>query len=450
MRYIIINNALRLLFIVFIMLGALGCKDFILVDPPGTSLTSNTVFMDEPTATAAILNIYMDMSRSDERPFSGEYSLSWMSGLMVDEFQSYFNDSRAEFAENKVNPENSIVQRNWTTLYEAIYGANIIIEQMEKSDKLVRTFRDGMEGEARFVRALMYFYLVNFWENVPLVLTTDYNLNRLLPQSTKEEIYVQIIEDLQKAQLLLGEQYLSSGRIRPNKFTAMALLAKVYLHTQEWEKAIGATTAIIGSGLYQLENDLNTVFLTTSKEVIWHLDAVYPNVYTWDAYRFVLIAAPTRVTVSNTLLEMFGFEDNRRTNWIGKFTTGGHDYYFPNKYKVRRIPDHIGASPEYFVMFRLAEQYLIRAEARVMSGDISGGIADLNTIRNRAGLEPLGLNNNQEVLDAILQERRLELFTEGCNRWFDLKRIGQVKSPTLPIPQIELNRNPVLIQNPGY
>jgi hypothetical protein len=436
----------------YLILGIWSCESFVEIEPPNTSLTSNVVFTEESTTTAALLNIYTNMSLYDTFPFSGEFSLSWMSGLMADEFESFFNDNRAEFAENKITPENRIVQQNWNALYEIIYTANILIEQMElPGNNLSQSFKDKIEGEARFLRGLMYYYLVNFWENVPLVLTTDYLQNKSMAQSTKEAVYVQIVEDLQKAEVLLEDKYGDNGRTRPSRYTAKALLAKIYSHTQQWDRVIEQTTSIINSGLYQMESDPDEVFLTSSNEVIWRLEAVYPNVYTWEAYRFVLIAVPTRVTVSNTLLAAFDDPDKRRVSWIGTYAANnGNIYYFPNKYKVRRIPNHPGAPAEAFVMFRLGEQYLIRAEARVHTGDLAGANQDLNMTRIRAGLPSMHVSDPSSLLEEILLERRLELFTEGFNRWSDMKRTGGASTRILPIPQNELIYNPSLVQNPGY
>lgn len=435
---------------VLVILFVWSCEKFVVVDPPITSLTGNTVFTDEATATAAILNIYQDISRAGDRPFQGELSLAWMSGLMADEFTSYFNDNRAEFAAHQITPQNMIVRSNWAALYEDIYRANIIIEQIGSSDNLSRSFRDNLEGEARFVRALMYFYLVNFWENVPLVLTTDYIQNRTLPQSTKEAVYAQIIEDLTVAQELFGKQAPPNRRTRPNYFTTTSLLSNVYLHTQQWEKAIEAASASIGSGLYDLEEDLNHAFLSSSKEVIWHIEPVVPFIYTWDGFRFILRAVPTAVTTSDSLLESFDREDIRGTNWIGVFNINGNTYHFPHKYKVKLTSEQTGSPPEFLVMFRLAEQYLIRAESKVRLGDLAGAATDLNKVRNRAGLASVESSDVEALLEMILKERRLELFTEGCNRWFDLKRLGIAKTTVLPIPENELLYNPALVQNLGY
>ncbi|MDO5969574.1 RagB/SusD family nutrient uptake outer membrane protein, partial [Flavivirga aquimarina] len=121
-------------------------------------------------------------------------------------------------------------------------------------------------------------------------------------------------------------------------------------------------------------------------------------------------------------------------------------------------------SEEYPVVFRLAEQYLIRAEARAELGKISEAQSDLNVIRNRAGLGNTTASTKEALRDAILDERQVELFTERGHRWFDLKRRGEaadVLAPLkpswqdtdvlFPIPESELLLNPNLLpQNDGY
>ena len=115
-------------------------------------------------------------------------------------------------------------------------------------------------------------------------------------------------------------------------------------------------------------------------------------------------------------------------------------------------------------MLRLAEQYLIRAEARARQGNIPGAQQDLNSIRNRAGLPNTTTSGPTEILEAIMEERQRELFTEGGHRWLDLKRTGRTTEvlaplkplwdPTdvlWPIPEDEIfNNSNLLPQNPGY
>lgn len=147
--------------------------------------------------------------------------------------------------------------------------------------------------------------------------------------------------------------------------------------------------------------------------------------------------------------------------WTDSATVGTQTFYYPYKYKIA------GGSPlqEYHIVFRLAEQYLIRAEARMHEGNLNGAIADVNIIRERAGLTALSLSLNvSQVTTAIAQERRIELFAEFGHRWLDLKRtgkadavIGTLKPSTWrpeaalwPVPLAQRNANPFLSQNKGY
>jgi starch-binding outer membrane protein, SusD/RagB family len=136
-------------------------------------------------------------------------------------------------------------------------------------------------------------------------------------------------------------------------------------------------------------------------------------------------------------------------------------YAYPYKYKVRT-----GVYPytEYNMVLRLAELYLIRAEARAQQGKLSEAITDLNRIRSRAGLSGLAPTLTQaQVLAAVVQERRIELLAEWGHRWSDLRRTGQADAVLetekpgwqpgdayYPIPLSELQRNPNMVQNPGY
>lgn len=159
------------------------------------------------------------------------------------------------------------------------------------------------------------------------------------------------------------------------------------------------------------------------------------------------------------MVESFEPQDLRSKKWIDSLSIEPDIYYFPTKYKVRT------GTPvtEYSMVLRLAEQYLIRAEARVHQGDLTGAAEDVKKIRNRAGLTNIELSSTSQALNSIYAERKLELFTEGGHRWLDLKRTDratEVLSPKkpewqptdvlYPIPQNELNNNPNLNQNPGY
>jgi hypothetical protein len=237
----------------------------------------------------------------------------------------------------------------------------------------------------------------------------------------------------------------------------------VYLYQKNWEKAEANATEIIDAGIYSLEPDLNNVFLSGSNETIWQLSSVFPGAETWEGYFFLPVAPglmPSYV-ITDHLLNAFENGDKRKEDWLNKNTVNGNDYYYPYKYKLGY--DGLTVPLEGYVVFRLSEQYLIRAEARAQQNNFSGAITDLNLIRNRAGLQDTTFTDQASLLSAIQHERQVELFCEWGNRWFDLKRTGtatevlslikpgfQANDTLYPIPQTELNSNPFLTQNPGY
>jgi len=283
-----------------------------------------------------------------------------------------------------------------------------------------------------------------------------------LPRSSINDVYKQIIEDLEIAKDLLLDTYPSPERVRPNKFAVLALLAKVYLYRSEWAKAEALATQIINSTVYSLE-PLDKVFLKASKEAIWQLmpvNTTFNN--TWEGN--IILPGNTYV-VTDTLYRSFETGDNRKTTWLKDRPTTpplpGSKYY-PWKYRTK------GASSknEYYVVFRLGEQYLIRAEARAHLNKVSEAVADLNMIRNRAGLSNTAAASQDALYPAIAQERKVELFAEWGNRWYDLKRtqradaeLGSLnyknqfwsRNDTLwPVPNSQILINPNLTQNPGY
>jgi hypothetical protein len=149
---------------------------------------------------------------------------------------------------------------------------------------------------------------------------------------------------------------------------------------------------------------------------------------------------------------------------------GGIPYYYTFKYRIGST-NGTSTPVEYTTVLRLAEQYLIRAEARARQGNMTGGAADLNIIRNRAGLSNYsGAMDQTSLINAIMHERQIELFAEWGHRWFDLIRTGSVdtvlgspgnvcqskggtwssNSKLYPISQTELTNDPNLTQNPAY
>jgi hypothetical protein len=204
------------------------------------------------------------------------------------------------------------------------------------------------------------------------------------------------------------------------------------------------------------------VFLKNSPESIWQLDSGQAGTNTREGITFIFVTGPPpNSALSNFLLDDFETGDARFTNWLGAVSEGSETWYYPFKYKLN-LPT--GSTEECSILIRLAEVYLIAAEASAALGDLPQALNYLNAIRIRASLNVLNSTNQTEVLDFILQERRIEFFSEQGHRFFDLKRTNsatETLSPIkpnwqstkllFPIPESELITNSNLLpQNEGY
>jgi len=439
-----------------------SCKKFLDIDAPKNSATSSQVFDNDETATSAIIGIYTRMSGFGA--FSGnQNSLSVLNGLSSDELISY-SPSLDVFYKNDI-PTNqfAIDFYLWSQAYAFIYTSNSIIEGLEKSTNISMNVRSQLKGEAKFVRAFCYFYLVNIFGDVPLNLSTDYTINEKTGRTPLKVVYEQIVRDLVDSENLLSDSFVGAERIRPSKWAAKALLSRVYLYSKNWQLAIEKASDVIGkSELFELLENLDQVFLKNSKEAIWQLMPAVGN-NTQEGSLFILNNVPTRVSLSPDLASALSAADKRKINWIGEYTFNNNKYYYPYKYKIRQTTN--GVVNEYSMVLRLAELFLIRAECNAKLSKPIESLRDINIIRKRAGFNvPLTNLNSEECLKEVSNQRRFELFTEWGHRWLDLKRTDMatfvlaplkpttwVNTDTLyPIPDSEVNRNRNVTQNLGY
>lgn len=466
-----------LIAVFFVTFIACSCKKLVEVPQPKNSLTTVKVFADSSDANSAILGIYANLFNQGLSLGFGNCAVSFLCGSSADELGTT-NSGYAAFYHNLLlSNNNSIYSRFWTQPYNYIYQANASIEGIQASENLSPSVRNRFIGEAKFLRAYCYFYLVNMFGDVPYITSTVWESTSKSSKEAKQEIYEQEIGNLKDAVSLLPDDYSFSGgeRTRVNKSAALALLARMYLYKKDYDSAEKAATEVINNPKYALVDSLNEVFLANSDEAIFQMkmnSSNYPYNLTPEGY-FNIPASSARAPqffVSSQLLNAFEPGDQRKIAWIDSSKNSGITYYYPFKYK--KGPAQIspnGTPSEYYMVLRLAEQYLIRAEARAENNDLAGAIADLNIIRARAGIPDLPVSLNQsQVLAAVAQERRIELFAEWGHRWFDLKRTGQV-DPVMsvvtpqkgggawnttkqlyPIPITELQRDPNLVQNAGY
>lgn len=445
-----------------------SCEDFVAVDTPNNRIVKTSVFVEEATAQSAMQGIYNQLF---VLAFSNgfENSVTNLTALSADNLQLIRdnNPTYLEFLENEILPGNARNLSLWSSAYNMIYMTNALLEGLEESS-LDNNFKQTLEGQALFIRAFTYFNLVNLYGDVPLLLTTDYTFNAKAPRVPVADVYDQIVNDMEDAVPLLSGEYVQNQRTYVNQNVVYALMARVYLYLENWEKALEYSNGVISqTSSYELLSDLNEVFLMNSREAIWQISPLGNGGVTTQTYEGSLYiiepggASRYNLALTPDLIDSFDENDLRLDHWIGFSEV--ESSYFAHKYKDRYSTGNV---TEYSMVLRLAEQYLIRAEARAMKNEINLAIDDINKIRTRAGIEALDQNSSwdMETLQSlILEERRRELFTEWGHRWFDLKRMDKITtilSPKktswqstdryYPIPDDERRINSNLTQNEGY
>lgn len=442
----------------------ISCDSFVDVEQPNSQLTSEAVFNDYTTATAAMKDIYAKMR--DGGLLTGKpVGLSHLMGLYTDELVSYQTASTSglPFYNNVLNSTHIYVQDLWNTTYSQIYACNAVVHGVSKSTQLTAEQKNQLTGEALFVRALLHSYLTGAYGSCPYISSPAYQENIHVSRLPKIEVYALCIADLEQAKTLLPEAYVGNLRSRPNKFAVSALLSRIYLYAGMWAEASNEASSVINNtALYTWEPDLSKVFLKASTSTIWQFAAAGTTGNTQEGALFIFNAGPPPTVALNPVLyNSFETGDLRKSFWTRTITNGANTWHQPYKYRLGA-----GALPtaECSVMLRLAEQYLIRSEARAMQGELTNSKQDLNFIRNNAGLLASSAVTQPQLVDAIMKERRAELFTETGHRFFDLQRTGRldVTLTTVkpgwnttdvywPVPQSEILINPNLEpQNNGY
>lgn len=450
--------------IFFLLLACfVGCKKFITIDPPVNQMVSSTVFERDHTAKAAMSGIYAKMVGSTGFASGNLASIGYLGSLSADDLD-LFNIAPVymQFYNNALVPTNAYSTAFWSDGYNFIYLANAQLEGLEKSEKVTPALKQQLTGEARFLRAFCHFYLLQLFGDIPYIRTTDYEINTRAKRMSATEVYALLKEDLLAAKeaLLPDYSFTSGERTRPNRFAATALLARVCLFTGEWSEAeTQAGEVIAETGLYELMDQLDGVFLMNSHEAIWQMVPLNRN-YTSEGLAFL---EAKDIALSPSLKSAFEAGDQRYAKWVTEIIFNGQPRTVPYKYK-----DHTNDVPlgEYSMILRIAEQYLIRAEARAQQNKLAGensAESDLNAVRERAGLDPTTVSGKDPLLNAILAERRTEFFAEWAHRWLDLKRTGKAdavlgtvklgwktEDQLYPLPESELLINTNLRQNKGY
>ncbi|MBK9723154.1 MAG: RagB/SusD family nutrient uptake outer membrane protein [Saprospiraceae bacterium] len=444
--------------ILFICLILVACDHKLDVNP--------TQEIDETTALKTAQDVKVTLigaydGISSENVFGGGFQ--FIPELLGDDREVIFGGTFTELSEvwrKTITTGNIIVWRSWQESYTAINRANNVLSAIDKLDE---SDKNKVEGEARFIRAIVYFGLVNLFAKtwgdgdnninpgVPLVLTPTkvVTQNDFRPRASVAAVYTQIIEDLKIAEQKLPEQQAVENSGFALSTAATAFLSKVYLIQGNYTAALESSNAVIASGKHSLSTNFEALFVDESvgqinesifKIIVTQQDGLNAmNTY----YAPADFQGRGDIRIQNKHLELYETDDPR-----GTFFSEASMRHFTNKFN-----EAIGD----VVVIRLAEMYFIRAECNFRLGLTTGAspLEDLNLIRDRAGAKPL--LDTDINLDRILFDRKLELAFEG-NLLQDLKRtqrkIGDLPyndpSLILPIPQREMDTNKALTQNDGY
>lgn len=475
--------------LLLLTLGFASCEKYLEIPLPTNTVSGEGAYQSDNTVGAVSTNVFYAMYNGSTT-FSGTESIGYRTALYTDELQNLAPANTA----NQAFYTNALVTtstQQWTSLYKAIYYCNTALDGINHTTANLQ-YRNQWVGELLFSRAYTYYYLVNLYGNVPLITGVDVLANNQIGRTPKNEVYQQIVADLKEAEKLLPVTYknsygldavasttITNVRARPNSYAASALLARVYLEQKDWvNAAASASVAISNTTLFQLVPPAQT-FLSTSKEMIWGLSPTGTGfVREYSIYNGGIPASVAAITGNNSMgtygvstalsesqVALFDqATDLRFSNWIKPVTvtTPAKTYYLPNKYKSNVV------GTEAIMTLRLAEQYLIRAEARARRDLLDDAKADLDMVRTRAGFTiPTAATEKGDVIAAVLKERQLELFTEFGFRFADLKRtetidavmavVAPAKGGTWetfmqywPIPPADITSNPSLKQTPGY
>ncbi len=368
----------------------------------------------------------------------------------------------------------------WQHWYKSIGRATAAIDYTESFGLSNETYKNRLIGEARFLRALNYFYLVRGWGSIPI------QEQDLTERVSVDEVYSYIESDLQFAIENLPEksEYADSDLGRATKGAAKALLSKVYLYQEEWQNAYNYANEVIESPEYELEENYSELWHASSengKESVFEFQARGESIaHGVQQYSQTQGARGTSGwgwgfnVPSEDLVNAFNQEGDviRRdatvvfageTMWDGREVSPNVENPYYNEKAYSSANAGASDTDKNIRYLRLGEVYLIRAEAANELGNIPDAIADLNTIRNRVNLDDTQSTTQAEVRQAIWNERRLELAFEH-DRWFDLVRTGQAASvmqrlglpfvtgqhELFPIPEEQLIETPDMGQNPGW
>lgn len=376
-------------------------------------------------------------------------------------------------------------QSVWDGLYLSVRNANLIIKNAPDAKNLTEKEINKYIGEAKFLRAFTYFQLVRNWGPIPL--RTEENMEEYnLPRTPVDEVYKLIVSDLEFAESSLPGSIEVAGH--PSKWSAKTLLADVYFHMNQYDKAAEKSDEVIKSGIYSLvevtsPDDFEKLYgapVVHTPEEIFYFKYVVEDHFEFALYfhgigkKYIQVDGYYAIYCNASYTAYKNQDDNdlrKQYNWYP------YDGFDPGTILCKKFNDTEGRVPgNDFPVYRFADCLLIYAEASCHTAGkpTAEGVEALNMVRRRAygypSAQPSPVDFKQSdyskdsFIELCIKERGYETIGEA-KRWLDIKRSGMAAKYVKenrgqeiaethylwPIPVSELNYNEAITnQNPGY
>jgi len=437
-----------------------SCSDF-LKEIPNDSIPSTAAITNAGTARAAIIGAYDRVQ--------GYYASDYPTLGTITTDNVVFNGTLSQYLQldqNAIPTDNVTTVSAYQGIYRAINSANSIIASLPgiNDPLLSATEKNQILGEAYFIRALGYFDLARGWGGVQLQLkpTTDLSALKGVKRSTLDQTYDQVLADLNQAETLLSDLKPADkpARNRAQKPAVRALRARLHLYRKQWVDAETDASLVIADSIssasvtrYKLVKPYKTFFTSPflSTESVFEL-----TFSTNDKNSFWNLWYPSSLGGQYTLKPSDSFVTQVNNATIGGSRKALIAGTGTGVYGV--LYNTSGASTDPSYVIRIAELFLIRAEARAQQNNLPGALADLNKIRARADVPASTAATQADIIKAIETENSIE-FAFEAHRWFDLVRTGRAGDVLgltntnlwlFPIPYSDIQSDPDVIQNPGY
>ncbi|HEX8038673.1 MAG TPA: RagB/SusD family nutrient uptake outer membrane protein [Chryseosolibacter sp.] len=450
-------NRLKLLLTVVLFAGVVqGCQD--VLEPKPIDLLTDDIVLNElkdvPNVEIGLYNAFRVIAPASV--IAGDFTADML--IHNGTFTQY-----RELGTKQITSANASVATLWGSIYNTIYIANFIMERLPDVPGLKAADRDRVLATAHFLRGYAYFMGYYSFGPIPLVVTTSIETNRNIARASDEEILQQIADDYNFALGKLPTDPVNAGFA--SEYAVRAALARFNLYLGNWAQAEAEATSVIESGQYTLVADFSDIVTKDfTDEAIFEVGYSLtddPGTNGSIGLNNLFVGRREIIPSNQEIVALASSESGDRFSSI-QFDINnlvGND----NGWSVAKY----GTADEdnnNVVVFRLAEMFLIRAEARAQQQNTTGAQEDVNVLRTRANAPTVGSLSQSQMLSVIEDERRYELAFEG-HRWYDLVRTGRADdvmpafSPNWkstyerwPIPQREIQNNPALAgnQNPGY